>query len=120
MSSPEEDWEQFTLKKLEPLKALSFDFAEYTAPTAEWEHDHCEGCWAKFTSADEPGALRRGYSTARFISGEAPRQSEFIQRARKSGLTVLKKPDNKVWVCPECFAVFGSRLGWKLNTKQKK
>ena len=30
----------------------------------EWDHDHCEFCWAKFMEEDFPNVLHAGYTTA--------------------------------------------------------
>ena len=29
----------------------------------EWDHDHCEFCWAKFMLGSNPDALHEGYCT---------------------------------------------------------
>jgi len=36
---------------------------KYTPPKPGWDHDHCEGCWAKFMESDSPEALTEGYVT---------------------------------------------------------
>jgi hypothetical protein len=115
MSSPEE-WKQHKLKSLEHLRALAFTFADYTPPSADWDHDHCEGCWAKFALFDAPEILHSGYFTTVQSGDKSTKEPEFIEQARESGRTVLAKPDAKEWVCPECFQAFRTTLSWKLKS----
>ncbi len=53
----------------------------------EWDHDHCQFCWAKFMVDDEPGVLHEGYSTE----------------------------DEYRWVCETCVADFKDRFRWTLK-----
>jgi hypothetical protein len=100
---------------LERLRASSFVSADYTAPSVEWDHHHCEGCWAKFAACDEPDILHHGYFTIFKIEDKASSEPEIVKRARKSGRKVFAKPDAKVWVCPDCFEKFHAALAWKLS-----
>ncbi len=50
-------------------------FQKYARPREDWDHDHCEGCFAKFMEAGSPEILTEGYVTE----------------------------DNRRWICPECF-----------------
>jgi hypothetical protein len=61
-------------------------FARYTQPRPDWDHDHCEGCWAKFMEDGPPDSLKEGYVTE----------------------------DNDRWICPECFRDLKDEMGWKL------
>jgi hypothetical protein len=115
--STAEEWKQHKLKSLEHLRALTFTFADYTAPSAEWDHDHCEGCWAKFALFDAPEILHSGYFTTVQIGDESTEESEFVQQDRESGRKVLAKPDTKEWVCPECFEEFRIALNWKVKSR---
>jgi hypothetical protein len=114
MSSAEE-WKQHKLKSLERLRSLTFTFADYTPPNPEWDHDHCEGCWAKFALFDAPEILHSGYFTTVELDDEFKEEPELIQQARESGRNVLAKPDTKEWVCSECFQAFRKTLAWKLK-----
>lgn len=55
---------------------------EWAAPSADWEHEHCAFCWAKFAAS--PGALREGYATE----------------------------DGKFWICHACFDDFKDAFHW--------
>lgn len=62
-------------------------WAKWSAPRPEWDHDHCEFCWAEFAAAhDDAGHVdyTRGYVTK----------------------------DGKHWVCEPCFNDFRERFGW--------
>jgi hypothetical protein len=97
MSSNEESKKE-KAERLEALRALTFQFAEYAAPSTEWDHDHCEGCWAKFASFNVPDILHSGYFA--FVdNGDDPAiETEIIQQARESGRKAMAKPDDRIWV----------------------
>jgi hypothetical protein len=50
----------------------------------DWDHDHCEFCWAKFMVEDLPEVLHEGYCTL----------------------------DEYRWICSTCFADFRERFVW--------
>ena len=58
---------------------------KYVPPRQDWDHDHCEGCWAKFMQSDAPDIQSEGYVTE----------------------------DNR-WICAECFHDLHEAMGWKL------
>ena len=59
---------------------------KYSRPEEDWDHDHCEGCWAKFMESELPGTLTAGYVTE----------------------------DNRCWICPDCFRDLRDEMEWKL------
>lgn len=114
--SSEAEWKQQQLDQLEPLRGLMFQLTEYVAPSADWDHDHCEGCWATLASFDAPEILHEGYFTTVHLGDKPGEEPEFIKHARESGSTVMAKPDEKRWVCQGCFEEFRDALGWKLKS----
>ena len=54
----------------------------------EWDHDHCQFCWAKFMQTAHPETLQEGYST----------------------------PDRERWICKGCFDDFVDLFGWKVTS----
>jgi hypothetical protein len=50
----------------------------------DWDHDHCQFCFAKFMVEDLPDVLHVGYSTE----------------------------DEYRWICESCFAEFKDRFRW--------
>ena len=61
-------------------------FAKYAQPRPDWDHDHCEGCWATFMEDGPSHTLKEGYVTE----------------------------DNYRWICAECFRDLKDEMGWKL------
>ncbi len=75
-------------------KALSgaiFAWRRYRPPRPDWDHDHCEGCMAKFMDAELPDVLREGYA---------------------SNLRFENRPGYFSWVCQQCFRDLKEELGW--------
>jgi hypothetical protein len=114
--SSNEEWKHYKLASLERLRASSFQLADYTAPNAEWDHDHCVCCWAKFAQFDAPEVLHSGYFTIVRFGNEPTEVPPFILQARELGRHVMKKPDTKEWVCHECFDEFRNTLDWKVES----
>jgi hypothetical protein len=66
------------------LKGRTLEHRAYKAPRPDWDHDHCEFCWAKFST--DPGIAERlteGYAT-----------------------------DDERWICESCFADFVATFDW--------
>jgi hypothetical protein len=69
------------------LKGVVLIRAEWVRPTPDWDHDHCQFCWATFAEADIlPDALHEGFVTV--------------------GL------DH--WICPACFDDFKEEFLWRI------
>ena len=113
----DEGWKQFKLDRLEHLRGSFFQVADYVAPSAEWDHDHCEACMAKFAEFDAPDILHSGYFTVAEDDDEPAEEPVFIQQAQEMGSNVMKKPDTKKWVCQKCFEELSGALDWKLEPR---
>ena len=61
-------------------------FKKYARPPEDWDHDHCQGCWAKFMESGATEAITEGYVTQ----------------------------DEQRWICSECFQDLKEEMGWKL------
>jgi len=118
MNTPEE-LRQYKIKRLERLRASTFVFADYTPPSTEWEHDHCEGCWAKFALSDQPGTLHRGYLTTIGLNADGTSEPATVRPSRSTANSAVPKPDANVWICPKCFEEFRVTLGWKLQSRNE-
>ena len=69
------------------LRGATLIWKRYARYSKQWEHDHCEFCWAEFAEATVVGdALHEGYAT----------------------------PDNYRWICQNCFSDFKDRFAWRL------
>ena len=73
------------LNQQEYLMNAKLKKMQYTKPSEKWDHDHCAFCWDKFSENDED--LQQGYCT----------------------------PDQKYWVCEECFNDFKEMFGFKVE-----
>lgn len=52
-----------------------------------WDHDHCEFCWAKFSLDPNAREVEAGYCT----------------------------PDDYRWICEPCFDDFNEMFDWKIG-----
>ena len=85
----------------EYLRGARLTWRRYQAMSAQWEHEHCDFCWATFLDANyspkhgelmeaDPEVLPGGYT-------EAPGGAE---------------PAWEHWICPACFADFREEFEW--------
>jgi hypothetical protein len=81
------DWRLMGQEKY--LQGVSLHHRRYRRPlnNPDWDHDHCEFCWAKLMVEDYPEVLHQGYCT----------QDEYY------------------WICDECFRDFKSRFNWTVR-----
>ena len=86
------------------LTGVSLQWADWHPPRPEWDHDHCEFCWAKFVdpafsewharvAREDPKVLTEGYATL----GTGPAGQ-----------------DDYHWICDACFADFRTRFKWRV------
>ena len=87
------DWRLERLERESNLHGLRFHRKAYTAPSAVWDHDHCEACWARLAVPNSPytDAEREGFTTCEDAS-------------RGAGYN---------WVCVRCFELFREDMQWK-------
>jgi hypothetical protein len=77
------DWRADNAKR---TRGAILRFQKYTCPREDWDHDHCEGCWAKFMESGSSEVLTEGYVT----------------------------DDSSHWICPECYRDLQQEMQWKL------
>jgi hypothetical protein len=86
-NSMADDW-RLTNQELY-LMGKTLYYIRYRNFSEEWDHEHCDFCWAKFSEYD--GDLHEGYCT---------------------------EPENArgaCWICPECYNDFKERFKWRLG-----
>jgi hypothetical protein len=66
------------------LRSATLKWTEYSRWSKDWNHDHCEFCWAKFSMREED--LHAGYTTL----------------------------DNYHWICETCFRDFKEKFEWSV------
>ena len=85
MAREQNDWRLTNQEKY--LKGVRLFWQQYTTYSQEWDHDHCEFCWAKFMENGGPGILTAGYTTE----------------------------DNYRWICQRCYEDFKDRFAWVVD-----
>ncbi|HUP38532.1 MAG TPA: hypothetical protein VM115_00320 [Vicinamibacterales bacterium] len=73
------------------LTGVTLSRQRWQQPRADWDHDHCEFCWAKFMLGSNPEEeyLHEGWTTE----------------------------DRYRWICDDCFRDFRQRFGWQVLEK---
>src|SRR5690349_10481821 len=98
----DDDWRVTNQGKF--LEGATFVRKPYRVRSAEWEHDHCEFCHAKFIDpafSEDHAALARADDT--------------IQTEGYAGLgTGPERQDEYHWVCASCFGDFRDRFAWQV------
>lgn len=87
MSAGSQDWRLTGQEAY--LTGATFERRSYNPPSKDWDHEHCEFCWAKLMpkgATDDPSVLGSGYVT-----------------------------DADRWVCDRCFADFRDKFGWTIK-----
>lgn len=99
----------------------------YHAWSEDWEHDHCEVCWAKFMDPefspehrqfihDNPDVLTEGYA----VQDRAPDPSGDVVMGRifaddQQAIQPKVPRESRAdywWVCPGCVKDFAERFEW--------
>lgn len=75
-SNPDPDWRLAGQEAY--LRGAKVVFQRYRAPSTDWDHDHCDFCWEKFSVESKPGVHNEGYATE----------------------------NRKHWICKQCLADF--------------
>lgn len=101
-------------------QGATFCFAKYEAPSENWDHDHCIGCWTKFADFGGPDVLHEGYVHREAY--EPKPEPEFISQSIEAGMRCIPAPllmGYKLhWLCAECFNDFQEALGFSLELRE--
>lgn len=81
----EHEWIEWDYQSKPYLHDRKLQKRQFTCPTIE--HDHCELCWARFSSYPED--LHEGYF----------------------------EPNSKSWICGDCFERCKERFGWTVKAE---
>ncbi|HEX8104724.1 MAG TPA: hypothetical protein VF533_19050 [Solirubrobacteraceae bacterium] len=88
----ERDWR--ISGRADALRGLRWQRRSYRQPSEEWDHEHCQLCWATFLDVTE-------------VPDEIARRPE----VHVEGYATL---DDR-WLCPPCFATFREHFGWEIE-----
>jgi hypothetical protein len=81
----DEDWRLRGQEKY--LQGAQLTWRSWKQRRPNWDHGHCEFCFAKFCDERIPDALKEGYCTK----------------------------DEYRWICKQCFKDFAQKFGWIVN-----
>jgi hypothetical protein len=80
------DWRLNNQEKyLKGITLVRRSYRQY-AKNPNWDHDHCDFCWGKFSLKECEDSIREGYATV----------------------------DDYYWICPTCFEDFKDMFNWKV------
>jgi hypothetical protein len=88
----------------------------FTAPTADWDHEHCVLCQSKFSDRPDDDAIRegyvRGYDRTRPLRPLEERTTSAPPDAPAGFDVAVEAPTTECWICPTCFVHFRERFNW--------
>ena len=74
-------------------KGLSLRWKKYVKWSETWDHDHCAGCFAKFSETVGHDTLQEGYTTG-------------PEHHRREGYD---------WICKSCFDDLKDEMAWSIR-----
>ncbi len=77
----------------------------YSAPTADWDHDHCVLCMAKIAQIASEDVLDAAYTDDVPTTAPSPRIDGY--QSSPAG--------TRTWVCPTCASAYQRVFNWHLN-----
>jgi hypothetical protein len=84
------------------LHRARLTWRRYQALSTEWEHEHCDFCWAKFLDAD--------YADIHREQLEADPEIQPGYTEAPGG----QVPPGQHWICKKCFEDFHAEFEWEL------
>jgi hypothetical protein len=97
-------------KKLRRYRGFVFRWQVYKPLSPDWNHDHCQACWARF--AERPEEWRDPVQTEGWVTlwptqRSSEEEAEFLAKLRAVGNVVLPSPKlggfQLDWLCAKCF-----------------
>jgi hypothetical protein len=83
----DDDWRLATQDRY--LTGRELVWRKWSSDRPDWDHDHCDFCWAEFAAE---------------ISDHAPYDAEWVTA-----------DDGTTWVCAVCFEDFKERFRWTIT-----
>jgi hypothetical protein len=109
----EEDW-RLTWEE-EWMYGGKLEHRTFTAPTPDWDHEHCVLCQEKFMEPPHEGVLHEGlvygYERSCEMAPLEDRSADYPDVPGGSG-TIVRGPAQERWICETCFEDFKPRFGW--------
>jgi hypothetical protein len=116
MADEEEDW-RLGLGEAEWMYGAKLQRRVFTAPTRDWDHEHCVLCQAKFMELPHEDVLHEGLVSGYDRSHDLPpMESRLGERPDAPGgfRTSVETPTHEQWICEQCFEDFKERFRWSV------
>jgi len=99
------------LKKwLVRYRGFVFRWQTWKQLSPEWNHDHCQGCSARFAERPQEWqgpVLQEGWVTLWRTDSDPVKETELIAKFHEAGSRLVPSPKRRGfqldWICPTCF-----------------
>jgi hypothetical protein len=119
---PTDDKAERLKRKLEQYRGFVFRWQAYKELAPDWDHDHCNGCWARFAERPEEWGdvvHTEGWVTLWSAKGTGTCEDELIAKWRAQGHLVVPSPKPNGfqldWLCPTCFETCREEFGFVID-----
>lgn len=113
MSSSRKDW---LIKQLRHYSGFVFRWQRWQNLSPNWNHDHCQACWARFAERPEE------WNDLVFVEGWVtlwPTGANQTEPVRDNGMAFVPSPKlngfQLDWICPSCFESAREELGFVID-----
>jgi hypothetical protein len=104
------DWRLDNAEKR--LYGATLEQRRFSAPTPDWDHEHCRLCWAKFAEWEADDVLNEGYVLDFERSAEFNSEDERTTSFPEEGVRMVGSPTEETWICGTCFEDFKDHFQW--------
>src|SRR5260370_37542856 len=121
-SMPTDNRRDHLIRRLNRYRGFVFRWQPYRALSSDWNHDHCNGCWARF--AEQPSEWAGTVHTEGGVTlwpavNPARTEAELVSKCRAAEMTLIPSPKlhgfQLDWLCPECFETCRQELGFVVD-----
>jgi len=113
---------EFLIRVLTCYGGFIFRWQRYTTVSSDWNHDHCQGCSARFAERPDEweGAVHtEGWVTLWPVVNTGQTEEELVSKFRAAGKTLVPSPKFRGfqldWLCPKCFDTCRQELEFVVN-----
>ena len=111
-------------KSLSKYAGFVFRWQRYKTFSPDWDHDHCQGCCARFAEWPDQWTdtvYTEGWVTLWPVTRTAKEKEDLIAEFRASGYVLVPSPElggfQLDWLCPNCFEACHQELGFVIDSK---
>ena len=103
-------------------RGFLFRWQRYKKLSPQWDHDHGQGCWARFAELPEEWqdlVHTEGWVTLWPVGDTAKEEAEAVSAFRAAGKALVPSPKlngfQLDWLCPKCFEATREQLGFLID-----